>query len=157
MPAGAGFSVVMPGKPADLCSARSWQGLVHRPFLRMRHDPRYLRRLRVRVRPGGGQRPRGDQDPDGRPDVRGLRDPAEDTQCAAACGGDAASWASRSPSPCAGPSDIPSRIHQLAEFRRVVFRPEPVSTSTEVSSGRMTPRSSSFVNAAAAIAEVGST
>ena len=35
-----------------------------------------LRRLRVRVRPGGGQRPRGDQDPDGHPDVRGLRRPS---------------------------------------------------------------------------------
>ena len=48
------------------------------------------------------------------------------------------------------------RAPMSSPIRPVVFRPEPVSTSTVVSLGRIAPRSSSFVNAAAARAEVGS-
>src|SRR5271166_2623161 len=42
-------------------------------------------------------------------------------------------------------------------MRRVAFRPPPVSTTTVVSPARMTPPWASFVSAAAAMAEVGST
>ena len=50
-----------------------------------------------------------------------------------------------------------SAIPSSSAMRGVAFRPLPVSTSTVVCSGVTVPVASSFPNAAAACAEVGST